>query len=132
MSFTEIEIPSNKKFGFFFGFLISLIALYLLLYQNIIFGIMGINIAIGLFLISFLRPNLLLPLNKFWMKLGLLLGKIVNPFVLGSIFFIIFTPVSLFFKLIGRDELKLKVKNHDTYWIPKKMHENKDFFNNQF
>ena len=51
------------------------------------------------------------------MILGLLLGKIVNPIVLGIIYFGLFTPIGLFRKIIGKDELKLKFKNINSYWL---------------
>ena len=64
---------------------------------------------------------------------GILLGKIVSPIVLGLIFFVIFTPVSLFLKIIKRDELQLKKNNNKSYW---KIREEKKFdpysFKNQF
>ena len=62
-------------------------------------------------------PDYLSKLNKAWMILGLLLGKIVNPIVLGIIYFGLFTPIGLFRKIIGKDELKLKFKNINSYWL---------------
>ena len=50
------------------------------------------------------------------MILGLLLGKIVNPIVLGIIYFGLFTPIGLFRRIIGKDELRLKIKNINSYW----------------
>ena len=40
-------------------------------------------------LISIIRAKILLPLNILWMRLGLLLGVIISPIVLGFIFFVI-------------------------------------------
>jgi hypothetical protein len=45
------------------------------------------------------------------------LGKIVSPIVLGFIFFIIITPVAIVTKLAGRDALKLRKQNVDSYWV---------------
>ena len=50
------------------------------------------------------------------MSFGLLLGNIVNPIILGIIFFLLFTPISLMMKFFGRDELKLKNSSNSTYW----------------
>ena len=42
----------------------------------------------ALFLLAaLLKPALLQPLNRLWMKLGLLLHKIVNPIVMGLLFY---------------------------------------------
>ena len=41
------------------------------------------------------RPALLHPLNRLWMKLGLLLHKIVNPIVMGLLFYGTIWPTGL-------------------------------------
>jgi hypothetical protein len=51
------------------------------------------------------------------MKLGELMGKVVSPLVLGVIFFVLLTPVGLIGRLLGRDELRLKRTNSESYWI---------------
>ena len=51
------------------------------------------------------------------MKLGLMLGMIVSPIVLGIMYFGLFTPLSFITKIFGRDELNLKDNNQKTYWI---------------
>jgi hypothetical protein len=83
--------------------------------------------------LSYLKPDLLLPVNKAWMTLGYLLGYIVSPIVIGSIFFVIFTPISIFLKIIGRDELKLLNKNSDSYWRKRQLNKgSQTSFKNQF
>jgi hypothetical protein len=50
----------------------------------------------------------------------LLLGKVVNPIVLGLMFFLVFTPAALFLRLAGKDPLRLKrPKDAKSYWIPR-------------
>ena len=83
-----------------------------------------------LFVITFLKADLLLPLNKLWMHFGLLLGKIISPLVLGMIFFFIFTPIAFLMLLCRRDELRLKFKNKTSHWILRS--EQKGSFKNQF
>jgi hypothetical protein len=60
---------------------------------------------------------MLTPLNWLWYELGMLLGKIVNPIVLGFIFFVLITPVSIVTRLFGRDELRIKKRHVESYWI---------------
>jgi hypothetical protein len=50
------------------------------------------------------------------MKLGLLIGKVVSPIVLGSVFFFLFTPVGIVMRLAGRDELQLKLHGKTSCW----------------
>jgi len=73
----------------------------------------------GLFLsAAWLRPALLNPLNRLWMKLGLLLHRIVNPIVMGLLFYGTIWPTGLVMRMRGRDLLRLKHEpDADTYWI---------------
>lgn len=65
--------------------------------------------------------------------LGILLGKIVNPLVLGVVFFIVITPIAVIMKLAGRDTLGLQKRRVNTYWIDRiPVGPDSQSFNNQF
>ena len=49
------------------------------------------------------RRGLLRPLNLIWLKFGLLLHKIVNPIVMGLLFYVVFTPMGFIMRLAGKD-----------------------------
>ena len=49
---------------------------------------------------------------------------------MGIVFFLIITPIGLVLKLIGKDLLRLKYDDSDTYWIEKD--EKKSTMKNQF
>ena len=75
-----------------------------------------------LFLVTtLLKADLLLPLNKLWMRIGLLLGMIISPIVLGLIFFGMFVPTNLIMRISGRDELHLRFKKKHSHWIIRKI-----------
>ena len=76
----------------------------------------------GLFLtITVLRPAWLHPLNQAWIKLGLLLGRIVNPIVMGLLFFVVVAPTALIFRLLGKDPLRLSLDaTAGSYWIDRR------------
>ena len=72
-------------------------------------------------------------LNKAWFMLGLALGKLVSPIVLGVIFFGLITPIGLIARLMDRDELKLKRPKKSSYWSePIGSNSDADSFKNQF
>lgn len=127
-------LPSNKKFGLLFSgiFLAFTLYAYVKHEASIIIGLL--LLASAFFLVSsFFFQNLLGPLNKAWFLLGIGLGKVVSPIVLGIIFFGLITPIALLAKLTGRDELKLKRPNKSTYWSePIGSNSNADSFKNQF
>ena len=108
MKFSEIELPSNRKFGFFFTFVFVVAATYFYNSVNVIWTYVFIAAALIFLLVTLVKSDALLPLNKLWMRFGLLLGMIVSPIVLGIIFFGLFTPIAFVMRLSGRDELRLK------------------------
>jgi hypothetical protein len=75
--------------------------------------------AAALFLLLALAlASVLHPLNVAWAKLGLLLNGIVTPVIMGVLFFAVITPVAYFFRLRGRDALRLKPNRAaKTYWL---------------
>jgi len=129
---STIEIPSNKKFGFFFSFIFFITAFYFFLKDQILTTYVFLVLAITFLTITFVKANALLYLNKLWLRLGLLLGIIMNPIILGVIFFGLFTPYSLVMRLFGRDELKLKLKKKKSYWITRKNLIHQNNFKQQF
>ena len=108
MKFSEIKIPSNKKFGFFFSAFFLVSASYFSYIQfQIIASIMIVGALFFFFAVLF-KTDLLTPLNILWMRFGLLIGMIINPIIMAIIFFMLITPYSIFIRVIGRDELCLK------------------------
>ena len=117
MKFVKAKLPSNRKFGFFFTFLFALAAAYFYNIENITWAYTFTIVTLMFLLITLIKSNVLLPLNKLWMRFGLLLGMIVSPIVLGLIFFGLFTPIAILMRVSGRDELRLKLTQKASYWI---------------
>jgi len=119
-------LPSNKKFGIFFSLIFLILYLYL---SNYFF----LTTSVIFLFLSFFYSSFLQPLNKLWFKLGILLGNIISPIVLGFIFFLFITPISVIGKIFKRDHLKINLdKNIKTYWIRRDNSFAKEDFNNQF
>ncbi len=65
---------------------------------------------------ALIYPQLLRPLYIVWMKFSYILGKINLHIIMTSIYLVIFTPVALYFKLIGRNSMNSDYdKNLDSY-----------------
>jgi hypothetical protein len=63
-------------------------------------------------------PVALAPLNRLWLRLGLVLYKIVNPVVMGLVFFTTVVPIGLLMRALGKDPLRLRRQpSADSYWI---------------
>jgi hypothetical protein len=71
-------------------------------------------------LLALVKPALLARLNRLWIKLGILLGKVVSPIALGILFYGVFTPIGIMMRLAGKDPLRLQLApDADSYWIPR-------------
>ena len=73
----------------------------------------------AVFLIAaLLRPAVLNPLNRLWLKFGLLLHRIVNPVIMALLFYGTVWPTGLVMRAMGKDLLRLKREpNATSYWI---------------
>ena len=68
--------------------------------------------------IAYTVPSVLAPLNRLWMKFGLVLYKVMNPIVLGLLFFVTIMPIGLVMRAFGKDFLRLRPDRKATsYWI---------------
>ena len=133
MKFSEIILPSNKKFGIFFSFIFVIIASYLFFEKNYFLSYFFYSLSFTLLLSAFIFPIILSPLNHAWMFFGFMIGKIVSPIVLGFIYFGLFFPIGFFRRLFGKDELKISQTSNKTYWISRKQSDfDSKSFKNQF
>ena len=116
----EIKTSSNKSFGLVFFVIFIIIALWPLLKDENI-RIWSIIVSIIFLILGLLNSKILTPFNKLWMRIGIFLGAIVSPIVMGIVYFGVITPIGIILKLFGKDVLNLKIdKNKNTYWTLKK------------
>ena len=113
----EIKISSNRSFGITFFLVFLLAGIWPLLNSESI-RIWSIIISLIFLFLGLIKFRYLTPLNKLWSKFGILLGFIVNPIVMGLVFFVVLTPIAIIMRLIGKDILKRNFnKSEKTYWI---------------
>ena len=114
----KIKIGSNRSFGIVFSIVFLIIALYPLLNDDTV-KIWLIILSLTFFILGLLNSNILSPLNRIWFKFGIILGGIVSPIIMGLVFFLVVTPISLILRLFKKDTLNLKKNDSMTYWIKK-------------
>ena len=70
--------------------------------------------------IALLRPRVLAPLGRLWLRFGRLLSRVTTPIVMGVLFLTVVTPIALLRRAVGSDPLRLKLEpTATTYWIPR-------------
>jgi hypothetical protein len=118
----HIRLPSDRKFGFLFAIVFVLTGLYSLykLY-SILWSLVAFLLGVILLAVALVSPSRLRPLNRIWFELGLLLGKVVSPVVLGAIFFLLISPIAILMRISGRDGLRLRKRRLSSYWLNRKL-----------
>lgn len=113
----HIEGSSDRSFGVVFAIVFAIIAAWPLMHGGPVRG-WAAGIAVAFAVVALVIPRILAVPNRLWMKLGLLMGKVVAPIALGILFFLVFTPTGLLMRLFGKDPLKLKREPAAaTYWV---------------
>jgi hypothetical protein len=103
----HVKGSSDRAFGWVFAIVFVIIAAWPLLSgRPPRWWALAIAAAFGV--VAVLRPTLLAGLNRQWMKLGLLLGRIVSPIALGVLFYGVFMPIGALMRLAGKDPLHLR------------------------
>ena len=108
---------SDRSFGLTFAVILGFIGLYPVFWGNMP-RLWAALPAVGFLLAALVKPDLLGPLNKLWLRFGLLLHSIITPVVMGLIFFVAVTPTGLIMRALGKDMLRLKRDSAaSSYWI---------------
>lgn len=112
-----VKTSSDRFFGLTFFVVFLLIALWPLLWGRPL-RLPALGVAAVFLAVALIRPVLLAPLNKLWLKFGALLHAITSPIILGVMFYLVITPIGLFMRLFGKDFLRLRRDPAcQSYWI---------------
>ena len=110
---------SPRGFGIVFAVVFAIIGLWPLMDGEGV-RVWALAAAAAFLVLALMRPSLLAPLNRLWLGLGAILHRIVNPLVMGLMFFAVITPTALILKLIGKDLLCRRFSpGTQSYWIPR-------------
>lgn len=108
---------SNRSFGLVFASVFLVVAVYPLLRGGSV-RLWSLALSALFLVLALAVPRVLSPLNRGWMRFGLLLHRFVSPVVLGIMFFLVVTPMGLVMRAIGKDMLRLRFdRRASTYWI---------------
>jgi hypothetical protein len=114
---SDVKIGSERSFGFVFAAVFLVIATLPLVHGGPLrWWALAVTAAFALAAVA--APSLLKPLNRLWFKFGLALHHVINPIIMGAIFFLAVTPMGLVMRAFGKDPLRLKRDRRSaTYWI---------------
>jgi hypothetical protein len=111
----ELPLPPDRSTGLVFA-VVALVVAYLWRSSPVVLTI-ALGLALALTIISFTMPLLLRPLNIVWMRLAVLLSRVMNPIVMLVLFAVAIVPAGLIMQLM-RDPLRRRKSAAVSHWIP--------------
>ncbi len=115
------RIKSKKKdlreFGFIVGGVFVTISLIGLFSQR---GWASVLIIVGsiLMILGAVAPRILLPFQKAWMVIAIILGAVMSRVILTIVYFLVVTPIGLFLRIIGKHFIDLEIHDDSSsYWM---------------
>jgi hypothetical protein len=116
-----ISKNNNIAFGIVFFIFFLVIAFYPALSGGKAeIRIWSIFISLVFLITSIIKPNLFTFLNRLWTQFGTLLAKLISPFIMFSVFFLVVTTTGYFVRIFGKDVMGLKKRTNykvNSYWI---------------
>jgi hypothetical protein len=83
-------------------------------------GLVLVSLALAVGLVGLILPGCMRFIYVGWMVLAFPIGWTVSQIVLAVVFFGLFTPIGLIFRLLGRDLLHRKpYPELESYWVAK-------------
>ncbi len=116
----EVTGPSNRSFGTLFTVVFVVVA-FAPLRRGAAPRLWAVLVS-ALFLAATLAaPALLAPLNRIWLRIGLAMHRVVNPIVMGVLFYGAVTPFGALMRLFGKG-LAPRLRPDESagsYWVPR-------------
>lgn len=115
----ELDRAGLRKFGITTGLIIAgLFGLLIPWAFNLTFVRWPWILCAVLVFWGLIAPMSLNRVYKGWMRFGLFMSKITTPIIMGSVFFLMITPIALIIKILGKDAMKRELtESEDTYRV---------------
>lgn len=113
------ETTDLRKFGLTVGIVFGIFG-GLLFWRGKDYYVYFMTLSAFLILSGLLAPAILKPIQKAWMGIAVTMGWFMTRVILAILFFLVFTPISLVTRIIGKDFIDKKFHtNTESYWITK-------------
>lgn len=118
VSHTQPPTPgSDRGFGIVFATVFAIIGLFPLPSAGYVRA-WALGIGTAFLFLALVRPRLLAPANRLWIRIGMLLNSIVSPIALMIVYCIAVLPTALVLRGLGKDPLhRRRDSQAQSYWI---------------
>jgi hypothetical protein len=128
----DISDKKIREFGLFVGGILLAIG-GLLLYKDKVAWVYFIVFGSFLFVGGLVCRPLLKPIYRIWMSFAFIMGFFMSKVILGFLFFLVVTPLSIIAKIKRTRLLDLDYnKEAETYWIKTEEKPQKETYHKQF
>lgn len=116
----EVKASSDRNFGFVMAGFFALLAFWPLVTGHGYVRIWPGLVSAAFLVLALLWTAPLAPLNRLWLKFGLLLHRIVSPIILAILYYGTVVPMGLLMRAVGKDPMRRKWEaDAPSYWIPR-------------
>jgi O-antigen/teichoic acid export membrane protein len=116
----KVKTRQLRSFGLIVGGVFAFIGVWPKVYHSASPRLWALVLAAVLILPALISPSSLRPFYQGWMRVGQLLGWINTRVILGIIFYLLFLPVGLIMRLLGKDSMNRKFDSGaTTYRVPR-------------
>ena len=117
---TKVKTRQLRSFGLIVGGVFAFIGAWPEVYHSASPRLCALILAAVLILPALIFPGSLRPFYLGWMRVSQLLGWINTRVILGVIFYLLFLPVGLIMRLLGKDPMNRKFNSGvTTYRVPR-------------
>lgn len=115
----ETAVSSERSFGVVFTVVFAIIGLWPVI-DGAAPRLWSLAVAAGFLAVTLVAPKLLKPLNLWWFKLGMLLGRIMTPVMMFLVFVVAVLPTALLIRVFGKDPMRRRTDAAaSSYWVPR-------------
>lgn len=135
MSSTDGDRSVKRKFGLVFGSILAVVALVSLWRGRGQLVVPFLGVSFLMVIVALVKPLLLSPLHAAMLRIAGYMGWVNTRLILILVYSLVFTPVALVYKLLGKDPLSRSFeKDAASYWQPKdkRVEDEKKHFEKQY
>jgi hypothetical protein len=108
---------SNRSFGLVIGAALLIVGFWPLVHSEAV-RLWALIPGACFVLLALVRPQSLTRLNRWWTRLGIMLGNVVSPVALAIVYYLAIVPTGLIMRWLGKDTMGLHFDSSaPTYWI---------------
>jgi len=116
----KVKTRQLRSFGLMIGGIFAFIGVWPMVYHGSSPCLWPLILAAVWILAALIFPGSLRPFYRGWMRVGQLLAWINTRIILGIIFYLLFLPVGLIMRLLGKDPMNRKFNSEaTTYRVPR-------------